>query len=761
MNIFNFKKVIYKGNIDIDFYLYCLKKFPKIIKYLFINLFYYIVSLTFKNKKDIYEINKYRYFKELDNIDLLVKNFITKDKLNNYIIDKKDIIIDNVASIFIDKKLANEVIAYELDDNYKVKIDLYKNSINDITNCEKLFIRNRFILSNIDSKNIYIVNKNKLHYMNKRKKYNELAINLFIIALLSFIITCISFCFTFEVLEIDKYLSYFEPLLFLLNFLPIFLILFLLTIITKKLNISFLITSSIIIMHGIANQTKVLYRDDVVKFEDLTLLKEASIMTTKYNLVIKKYTILACILVIILFFILKRYIPKLKLKLKKRLPLSVLTIILMLLNYNLLYKSEEIYDKVGDTSLINTWLNTRHSQIRGLVYPFINSISDSIYEKPKNYNEDNAKKILNSYEYVDIPNDKKVNIIAIMLEAYNDFSKYDNIEFNTGVYDSLKEIQNNSLYGNLIVKIFGGGTVNTERNFLTSYYNLPNMRTKTNSYVWYFKEQGYTTEAMHPIYGSFYNRITADFNMGFDNYYYYENKFSSVQDSFLEDNDFFDYIIEGYNNNKNNNKPYFNFSVTYQNHGPYDSDYYPDKLYYINNKNYTMETYNTVSEYFYGIKKTNEALKKLIDYFDNENEPVIVMFFGDHNPYLGETGYEELGINLDINSKEGFLNYYTTPFVIHANSSAKDMFNKDFTGKLDDISPIFLMTELFDYLDLKGNNYMNYMSDLKQNVDVITEYYYKEDNKYVLKEDSNYKKEIKNYFDINYYYSKNYINKLK
>ena len=91
----------------------------------------------------------------------------------------------------------------------------------------------------------------------------------------------------------------------------------------------------------------------------------------------------------------------------------------------------------------------------------------------------------------------------------------------------------------------------------------------TNSYVWYFKEQGYNTEAFHPIYGSFYNRITAFDNLGFDNYYNYENKFSSIQESFLEDNEFFDYIIEGYENNKKTNKPYFSFSVTYQNHGPY------------------------------------------------------------------------------------------------------------------------------------------------------------------------------------------------
>ena len=84
------------------------------------------------------------------------------------------------------------------------------------------------------------------------------------------------------------------------------------------------------------------------------------------------------------------------------------------------------------------------------------------------------------------------------------------------------------------------------------------------------------------------------------------------------------------------------------------------------------------------------------------------------------------------------------------------MFNKTFVGKGNDISPIFLMNELFDYLELGGNSYMKYMSSLKNNVDVITEYFYKEEGNYILKEDSIYKDKINEYQKMNYYYSNNY-----
>lgn len=429
----------------------------------------------------------------------------------------------------------------------------------------------------------------------------------------------------------------------------------------------------------------------------------------------------------------------------------------MIVTYLSIYKNKEIYDDVGDTSLINVWISTRQSQIRGLVYPFVYSIQDVRDKMPENYNENEIKDVLNKYNYENIPDNKKVNIISIMLEAYNDFSKFGTINFNEDIYKNLHDIEEKSISGNLVTTIFGGGTIVTERNFLTGYYDFPSFRVNTNSYVWYFKEQGYRTEAMHPIYGSFYNRASYNPNLGFDIYYNYENKFSNVQQSFLNDYDFFDYIIDGYNNSKEKNVPYFNFSVTYQNHGPYASNNYEGKEYFFDyNYNYNIENYNTINQYFSGIKKTDEALKKLIDYFEKEEEPVIVMFFGDHNPYLGDDGYYDFNIDLDVSNVDGFENYYETPYVIYANAATKKMFNKDFVGKGNTISPIFLMNELFDYCGLSGNEYLNYMSDLKSKIDVVSNYYYKENGVFVKKEESNYKDLIKEYTNVNYYYSRNF-----
>ena len=136
--------------------------------------------------------------------------------------------------------------------------------------------------------------------------------------------------------------------------------------------------------------------------------------------------------------------------------------------------------------------------------------------KPEGYDEEKAKEILASYEYDNIPENEKVNIISIMLEAYNDFSEFEGVELGIDVYENFHNIQKESISGKLITNIFAGGTVNTERAFLTGYQNHPKYYSYTNSFVWYLREQGYRTEAMHPITGSFYNRRNINEYLGFE-----------------------------------------------------------------------------------------------------------------------------------------------------------------------------------------------------------------------------------------------------
>ena len=90
MDVYEFNKVLYNGNINKDFYLYNLRKHKKIIKYFFINILNFIMYVLFFNKKDLYRMNKYKYLKEIDNLDSEIVSFYKeKNKYNCYLDGKK------------------------------------------------------------------------------------------------------------------------------------------------------------------------------------------------------------------------------------------------------------------------------------------------------------------------------------------------------------------------------------------------------------------------------------------------------------------------------------------------------------------------------------------------------------------------------------------------------------------------------------------------------------------------------------------------
>lgn len=378
---------------------------------------------------------------------------------------------------------------------------------------------------------------------------------------------------------------------------------------------------------------------------------------------------------------------------------GTIVVVFMMALGNILYVEDtKIYNNTWHDQFGNMWKYGNQYMARGVIYSFVRSIPDAITIPPEGYDKKEAAEILKEYETIPIEEDKQAHIISIMLEAYNDFSEFDGVELVKDPYEAFHSLKAESYSGKLFTNIFAAGTIQTERSFLTGYGDPTLTERNVESYVRYFKEQGYYTEAMHPCYGWFYNRKNINDYLGFDNFLYYKNEFENVDENelemetycgFLSDYDFFDYIIQGYENAVENDRKYFNFSVTYQNHGPYADT--PGESYLLKKEEYSDEAYNIVNNYLYHISKTDKAIEKLRAYIDQQEEPIILILFGDHNPWLGDnnSGYEMLGIDLDLGAMEGAKNYYQTPYLVYVNSSAKQMYGKSFSEEGNTISPMF------------------------------------------------------------------------
>lgn len=589
-----------------------------------------------------------------------------------------------------------------------------------------------------------------------KNKTLKTIVTIALMIILSFSIMTITLLFSRAVADTNLLKIYFkDTLLILMNFIPIFLFMTFTYLIFNRLWASFTLTSLLFITLSIVNKFKLTYRDDPFTFIDLKLFGESMTMAKKYDINLSKEIIMMILIFIGMALMLKLFFKYRINSSKVRITLLVSLTIISTIIFKGYYFNQEIYNKVGDKSGINIWIKSQQFQVRGFVYPFIYSAKDAIDIKPEGYNKAEAVEAFNSRGYKNIPEDEKVNIIAIMLESYNDFSKFPDVDLGIDIYKNFHDIQKESIHGNLVTNIFAGDTIKTERSFLTGFYNQPKYYKKTNSFVWYLKEQGYRTEAMHPITGAFYNRQNVNEYLGFDYFEHYDNRYKDIPRDYLRDEDFFQYIIEGYEKNKENKEPYFNFSVTYQNHGPYSEEQYTKEEYLKKKPNYDEKTYNIINNYFTGINKTDEALKELFDYFKNEKDPTIIILFGDHNPWLGQgnSGYSMLDINLDLSTIEGFKNYYETPYLIWGNDGAKETLGKDFIGKGNDISPNFLMAELFQYLGWEGNEYMQDILDIKEKIDVNHQLFFKENGEYKKELSPSGKGLWKEFLNIEYYYS--------
>jgi phosphoglycerol transferase MdoB-like AlkP superfamily enzyme len=592
-----------------------------------------------------------------------------------------------------------------------------------------------------------------------RKQIIKPALTIATMIILSVIIMIITFGFSSATLNISLFKSYFKQgMLVFMNFIPIFLLMCFIYLMSNRLWLAYLSTALIFTAIGIVNKLKLTYRDDPFTFVDIKLVRESLKMTKTYDLSLSTRVIAMILGLIGIGIILKVFFqPKIRTK-NVRMTLILFLSVLSIAIFRGYYFNPEVYAELGDKEVINVWIDSQTYQSKGLVYPFIYSIRDLKAHPPQGYDKNEAKKILNKNGYKDIPDDRKINIISVMLEAYNDFSEFKDINLNVDIYEEFHKLQKESIHGKLITNVFAGDTINTERSFLTGYFTHPGYFKETNSFVRYLKEQGYRTEAMHPITGSFYNRRNINEYLGFDKYDHYDNKYNRIQGSYLMDIDFFDFIIEGFENSKKDNMPYFNFSVTYQNHGPYSDEKCSDIQYLVKKDHYDNSNYNIINNYMAGINKTDAALKKLFDYFRETEEPAIIIIFGDHNPWLGKDNsvYKMLGINLNLQDIEGFKNYYQTPYLIWGNDGAKKILGKDLKGESKTMSPNFLMSELFDCLGWEGNEYMQYITKMKERFDVNHRLYFKENNEFTTELSEENNKIWQEFKNIEYFYSNNF-----
>lgn len=347
------------------------------------------------------------------------------------------------------------------------------------------------------------------------------------------------------------------------------------------------------------------------------------------------------------------------------------------------------------------------------------------------------------------------NIIVIMDEAFSDLSVWGDFETSEEVMPFFKQLQQEAVGGEVYVSVKGGNTANTEFEFLTgnSMAFLPTgsvpyqqyIKSETPSLASYLKSLGYTTTAIHPYNRSGWDRDTVYGYFGFDQFLDKDSFTDPYRlRGYISDKSAFDKIIEQYEIGKNQGSQFI-FEVTMQNHGGYSKET-PDFNIYLTLPEIESKTTSVVAteKYLTLINQTDRALQELVEYFEQQSEPTIIVMFGDHQPsdYITNTIQRICGVTGD-DTLDSLEQGYRVPFLMWSNYGLEHQY-------YDGISVNYLSSILMQNANIAKTGYQEFLSNLMQSFPIINANVYQDADGVFHSWDENQEEQLKNYQILQY-----------
>jgi phosphoglycerol transferase MdoB-like AlkP superfamily enzyme len=464
----------------------------------------------------------------------------------------------------------------------------------------------------------------------------------------------------------------------------------------------------LLIAFGFISAIKMDKRSDPIVPQDIYLLKESWNMASKYITSLQiTFFVAGVILFAITIILIGRYKWNSSTPLKIRITISLFSLLSLIVLSNI--KDDNFWNMLGVTNKITR--PSQNLQVNGFVMGNFLQLTMGFQQKPEGYTKGKTEALISTLEEESkFTSNKELiqpNLIFIQLEAFFDPTTLPNVTFSEDPIPYFRSLQERYTSGNLGVNVFGAGTANTEFEVLTgmslqlfpydthpftSHVNKP-----MDSVAQQLKKYGYTTSGMHNNVGWFYKREDVYPRLGIDHLLFSDDIKSneSVYDvpAVPKDYELFEEINQ--RTSKTKEKDYV-LGVTMELHGPYYLWYGHDIK--VNSNVLPQEHIDIVEEYAYKINEVDKALKRLIDFYEKQEEPTMIVMYSDHLPWLGDDKiiYYETGYADKSESVENLNKMYNTPLLIWDNYRNKERENIT-------LGSSFLVPYVFKEIGLNGN----------------------------------------------------------
>lgn len=554
---------------------------------------------------------------------------------------------------------------------------------------------------------------------------------------------CILFCFTVIAIQpgpLGETLSMFwaDKVLFLLNGFPVCTVILLCWCATGNPFAAAGLGGLIVNLMSYVNLVKTDCRNDPFVPDDFQLLREAVNAASEYTLDLHWGILIAILLGSAACFALARLVRTDRPRWYIRAAGALALLGCFCWSVPNVYQKTGFYNRRGEgmskTNVAEVF------RLCGFPYCFLHHYNLYSVEKPAGYDSAEMQALAAADSKVYQAPQVRPNVLFVMCEAYTDLSDeavflYDEEENPVHGFHVLAE-SGRAKSGHIVVSNFGAGTANTEFDVLTGIQtnmvspgNTSSFRVlhrSVNALPQVFKRAGYRTYFMHPGYSWFYNRDNVYGWLGVD-----ERKFNDEytdadkKGTMISDAAFLAHLKADLDTRLGTEEPLFAYTVTIQNHQAYPYTKYgfePEQPpLAVSISDTSMET---LSVYLEGVRDSTDMLTQLCAYLDSRSEPVLLVFYGDHRPTLGQdyAVYRELGLTTGLtDTTDDIIATYETPYLLWANEAYAPYCDFDALSLPDIVSSNYLGAAVYELTGLTGlDPYFDTLESLRRTLPVIS-----------------------------------------
>ena len=491
------------------------------------------------------------------------------------------------------------------------------------------------------------------------------------------------------------------------------------------------------IVIGLAEYFVITFRNMPIKPGDLTALSTAAAVSGGYSYDLTAYCLyaIACLVLCILCCQMAAFFRRPREgRTRKGFWGNLVSGVAFVLAVVLTVTCVDFYGTLQIT--VYSWRPLESYYREGFLPAFISEAQEFHPSQPSDYSVEDAEELIDGYadEYDEENADDadlaavqeqfeedEPTVIVIMNETFADLSIYEEMHADYEGPEFFNSIDDAVLRGTLYVSAFGGGTANTEFEFLTgstmaylgsgvypyTTYNLADVENLAQQ----FSDLGYDTIAMHPNHADNWNRANAYEDMGFDDFLAIEDfEGADTLRGMVTDAATYDEILDLL---EEDDDPQFIFDVTMQNHSGYTTGLIPDLLMTELKVNGLMES-DEVNEYVSLIEQSDQALENFLDELEDVDEEVVVVFFGDHQPSFA-SDYNDMWFD-DEDEVTHNERAWSTPYLIWANY---DVEGSSQTSEELDLSSNYLGAVMAETIGMELSDYQKALLQIEEDMPAI------------------------------------------